>query len=160
MALVPFYLRRPTAILKMPEAILRGLTPSAFIKELTGLGLSYRKTLMLADWRSQSNIEARKDLIKYVRKDRLPSRSIIADVEWELSQEYMYKAKVRSRLRPGEPMAERFVNLMSDIPLTPGQVEEQIYRRWGEWEKYSAESLEGVQVWAVYHRVSIPLEED
>jgi len=160
MAVIPFYLRRPAAILKMPEAILRGLTPTAFIKELTDLGLSYRKTLMLSDWRSSAGIEAKKDLIKYVRKDRLPSIRVIADVEWELSQEYMYKVKVWSRLQPDEPLTERFVNLMSDVPLTPAQIEEQIYRRWGEWEKYSAESLERVQVSLAFHKVPSPLEEE
>jgi hypothetical protein len=160
MALIPFYLRRPEALLRLPEMIVRGLSSTAFIKELTSLGLTYRKALMLSDWRSVAQVEAKKDLIKYVRKDRIPSARVVADVEWELSQEYMYKAKVWSRLRPGDPMTERFVNLMSDVPMTPAQIEEQIYRRWGEWEKYSAESLERVQVSLAFHKVPSPVEED
>ena len=155
MAVIPSYVRRPSAILKIPDAIGRGLSASGFIKELQEAGLSYRRTLMLADWRSVSGIEAKKDLIKYVRKDRIPSMRVVADVEWDLSAEYMYKAKVWSRLRKDEPLTERFVNIMSDKPLTPAELESQIYERWGEWEKYSAEELKQVRVVGVYRRVEL-----
>ena len=160
MALLPSYLRRPTAILKMPEAILRGLTPTAFIRELKDLGLSYRRTLMLADWRSVSGIEAKKDVIKYVRKDRMPSIRSVADVEWEMSKEYMYKVKAWSQTRPDEPLTERFVNITSDKLLTPAQIEQQVYGRWGEWERYEGETLKRVQVVGVYHKIETPLSED
>lgn len=160
MAIVPFYLRRPSALLKIPEALARGLSVQGFINELTSAGLSYRRTLMLADWRSVSGVEAKKDLIKYVRKDRLPSARIIADVEWSLSNEYMYKANTWSRLRPDEPLTERMVNVMSDVALTPAEIEQQVYTRWGEWERYSAEKLERVQVIAAFHKIPSPLEEE
>jgi len=160
MAIIPFYLRRPSAILKLPEIIARGLTPTAFIKELTSLGLSYRRTLMLADFRSIANIEAKKGLFKYVRKDRLPSIRVIADVEWELSNEYMYKVKTWSQLKPDEPLTERFVNIMSDKLLTPAEIEQQVYSRWGEWEMYAAEKLKRIEPVGVYHKIPSPLEEE
>ncbi|GAI94229.1 unnamed protein product, partial [marine sediment metagenome] len=28
-----------------------------------------------------------------------------------------------------------FVNLMTDVPLTPQMLESEVVRRWGEWEK-------------------------
>lgn len=160
MAIIPFYVRRPAAILRMPEAIARGLTVQGFIRELTSIGATYRRTLMLADWRSVSGIEAKKDLIKYVRKDRLPTAKSIADVEWNFSKEYMYVANTWSRLRPDAPLTQRTVNLMSDIPLTPAQVEQQISEGWGVWEKYGQEKLERVLVKSAFHRIPPPLEED
>jgi hypothetical protein len=159
MALIPSYLRRPSAILKIPEAIARGLTPTAFMNELKAAGLSYRRALMLADFRSAAGIEARKDVLKYVRKDRLPTVRSMADVEWELSREYMYKVNTWSQLKPGEPLTERFVNVMSDVPMTPAQVEQQVESQWGEWEKYSAEELKSVKIVSAFHRVASPLEE-
>jgi len=124
------------------------------------MGLSYRKTLMLSDWRTVSGIEAKKDLIKYVRKDRVPSARLLPDVEWELSREYMYKVNTLSRLKPDEPLQERFVNIMSDVPLSPTEVEQQVMSMWGEWEKYAQESIEGLKVVGAYHRIDSPLEED
>jgi hypothetical protein len=153
MALLPTYMRRPSAILKMPEAIARGLTVAGFIRELQEAGLSYRRTLMLGDWRSVAGIEAKKDVVKYIRKDRLPTIKAVADVEWELSKEYMYKVKAWSETKPGEPLTERFVNIMSDRLMTPAQIEQQVQERWGEWEKYEGERLKRVQVVGVYHRI-------
>lgn len=155
MPIIPFFLRRPAALLKIPEAIARGLTPTAFIKELDILGLTYRRTIMLADWRSVAGIKVKEGLLRYVRKDRLPAMKAIADVEWNFSQDYMYLANTWSRIRPDEPLIKRQVNLMSDIPLTPSQIEEQIYRVWGAWENYVPERLERVQVYSAYHKIPV-----
>ena len=159
MAIIPSYLKRSTAILKMPDAIARGLTASAFIKELKAEGIGYRRTNMLADWRSVAGIEAKKDVVKYVRRDRRPSVKAIADVEWELSKEFMYKVKVTMLTEPDEPMTERFVNIMHDKLLTPAQIEEQVYRLWSQWEKYQGEIIDKLQIAGVYHRVESPLED-
>lgn len=67
----------------------------------------------------------------------------------------MYVANVWSRLRPDEPLIKRSVNLMSDKPLTPAEIEQQIYSQWGEWEKYAAEELKEVRVWSAYHRIPV-----
>jgi hypothetical protein len=158
MPLLPTYLRRPAAILEMPAAMARGLTVEGFIRELRGTLGTYRRQLMLADWRSVNNIEAKKDVVKYVRKDRMPSMKAVADVEWELSKEYMYKCKVWSQARPGEPLTERFVNIMSDRLMTPAGVEAEVRERWGEWEKYEPEELKKVSVVGVYHRVETLFE--
>lgn len=160
MALIPLFMKRPSAILRMPDAISAGLSASGFIREMKSLGLSYRKTLMLSDWRSVSGIEAKKNRMQYVRKDRLPSTRVIPDVEWEkMSREYMYKVKTQSRLKPDQPLTERFVNIMSDEPLTPTEVEQQVVSLWGQWEKYSQESIEGLRVVGAYHRIEAPLED-
>jgi len=158
MALIPTFIKRPSAILKMPNAIMRGLSATGFLRELQGMGLSYRKTLFLSDWRSVSGVEAKKNLIQYVRKDRIPSARLVPDVEWELSREYMHKVKVWSRLKPDEPLTERFVNIMSDNPMSPLEIEAQVESMWGQWEKYAQESLEGMKVVTTYHRIETPLE--
>lgn len=153
MSLIEAFLRRPTAILKMPEMIAQGLSAEGIIKALKEQGLSYRRTVMLGDIRSVKGIEAKKDAMKYVRKDRIPSMRAMADVEWDISEEYMYKVKVRARTSPDEPLTERFVTILSDNPLTPRQVEQQVMSRWGEWEKYSPERIEGLTVTGAYHRI-------
>lgn len=153
MAIVPSYLKRPTAILKMPQAIAQGLSATSFLKKLRIQGLGYRTQRFLADWRSVSGIEKRKDTFKYVRKDRRPSMKSMADVEWELSEEYMFKVKAHYRTSPDEPLQERFVNIPSDRPLTPAEIEQEVMDRWNDWEKYAGEELESASVVAGYHRI-------
>jgi len=153
MAGIATYLKRPTAIMKMPQAIAQGFTATKFLSVLRAQGLGYRKQRFLADWRSVSGIEKRKDAFKYVRKDRRPSIKSMADVEWEMSQEYMFKVRAQYRTAPDEPIQERFVNIPSDRPLTPAEVEAEVFDRWNDWEKYAGEELEAANVVAGYHRI-------
>jgi len=131
----------------MRGAFREGLSASRFIRDMQATGLSYRRTTMLSDWRSINEIEKKEGVIRYVRKDRYPTEKTIAAVTWETSKEYMYKVKVKSTIRPGEPITERFVNIMSDVPMTPGMVESEVLERWGEWEKYEPAAITGLQVW-------------
>ena len=153
MAILPNYLRRTTAILKMPQALSQGLSASAFLKKLQGSTGGYKRTTFLRDWRNVSGIEAKKDRFKYVRRDRLPQMSAIADVEWDNNNEYMYKVRAFVRKGEGEPLTERFVNIVSDRALTPEQVESEVFERWSAWEKYEGEVLERAQVTAGFHNL-------
>jgi len=102
---------------------------------------------MLSDWRSEAQLEAKKDLMKYVRKDYYPTKAAIAQVDYMYGKEYMYKVKVESRLRPDVPITERFVNIMSDVPMTPRMVEQAVIEKWAEWEDYTAEAIDRVIPW-------------
>jgi len=132
MSLISTISPRPKAILRIPDAIARGLSVTSFIKELRNLGLSYRRTLMLADWRSVREIESKKDIVKYIRKDYYPAITQYAEVEWRFSKEYIYKLKCHSRSRAGEPIVETFATIESDIPLTPKMMVEKMKARWPE----------------------------
>jgi len=144
---------RAEAIARMAGAIKEGLSASKFISQMRDIGLSYRRTDMLADWRSVGEIEKKEGVLRYVRKDYYPTETSIAAVAWELSQEYMYKVRVQSQLRVGEPVTERFVNIMSDVPMTPAMIEAEVTEQWGEWERYAPETITGLQTWSAVHKV-------
>ena len=114
--------KRSAVILRAKIAFRRGQSATSFIADMRARGLSYRRTTMLSDWRSVNQLERKADAYKYVRRDRMPSAAVIAQVDWSLSREYMYKVKISSRVRPGEPITERFVNIMQDRPMTPGEI--------------------------------------
>jgi len=144
---------RAEVIARMRGAFRAGLSASRFIKEMREVGLGYRRTDMLADWRSVNELERKEGAVRYVRKDRYPTERTIAAVEWAISKEYMYKVQVQSVLRLGEPLTERFVNIQSDVPMTPAMVETEVEERWGEWEKYAPELITGLQVWSAVRKV-------
>jgi len=158
MALLPAFMRRPSAILKMPEAIAKGMSANAFLKSLKSIGGGYSRTRFLRDWRNVAGTEAKKNVFKYVRRDRRAPMAALADVDWEMSQEYMYKVRAWVRLAPGEPLTERFVNIPSDDPLSPEQVEQEVFDRWADSEKYEGQELERVQPVAGWHHVEDVLE--
>ncbi len=144
---------RAEVIARMRIAFRGGLSASKFITNMKSAGLSYRRTDMLSDWRSINQLETKEGLARYVRKDRFPTSKALAQVEWSLSKEFMYKIKVYSVIQAGAPITERFVNIMSDKPLTPTQMEAEVTKQWQEWERYSAETITGLQVWSAVHKV-------
>ncbi|MBA7474033.1 hypothetical protein ES707_09380 [subsurface metagenome] len=146
---------RANVIARMRGAFRRGQSAGSFIRAMREKGLTYRRTDMLSDWRSVNELERKSDAFRSVRKDYYPTKVHIAEVEWRLSQEYMYKVKVESRLRPDMPITERFVNIMSDTLMTPRMVEQAVIEKWTAWEDYTAEAIEKIAVWTAVHRVAI-----
>lgn len=146
-------LKRAEIIGKMRIAFRKGQSATSLYWELRAIGPVTRKTVFLADWRSVNQLERKEGVLRYVRKDYYPAKAAMAQITWETSKEYMYKIRTESRLRPREPVTTRFVNIMSDTPLTPRELEAQVAERWGEWEKYKAEELVSLQVWTAVQRV-------
>ena len=144
---------RAETIGRMRIAFRAGVSASRFIVDMRTAGLSYRRTDMLSDWRAINQLETKDGLARFVRKDRLPTNKALAQVDWALSKEFMYKVKVYSQKGVGMPIGERFVNIMSDNPLTPQQIESEVEQQWSEWERYAPETLTGLQVWSAVHKV-------
>ena len=146
-------LKRAAVIGLMRGAFRRGQSAGAFLRDMKAKGLSYRRTDMLGDWRSVNELERKAGAMQYIRKGYYPTEKSVAAVTWDISEEYMYVARVKSRLRPGVPMTERKVNILSDIPMTPDMVTQAIIEKWSEWEDYTAEELGEIIPWTAVHRI-------
>lgn len=145
--------KRAAVIGLMRGAFKRGQSAGSFLRDMRTKGLSYRRTDMLGDWRSVNELERKAGAMRSVRRDYFPATKAIAQVEWDMSDEWMFKVKVQSRLSPGEPIQERFVNILSDHPMTPAMVEQSVTEKWAEWEDYTAEAIEKIVVWTAVHKV-------
>lgn len=139
---------RAETIARMAGAFRKGLSAGRFIADMKTKGLSYRRSDMLSDWRSVNELVRKEGAAQFVRKDYFPTEKTMATVEWRMSKEYMYKVKVQAVIKPGEPITERFVNIMSDVPMTPKMIEAEVEERWREQEQYAPEELTGLQVWS------------
>lgn len=123
---------RSVAILRMKQAFKEGLSFNRFHVDMKAAGLKIRRQTLLSDWRNENQLEIKKDALKYVRKDYYPSKAAYAAVTYKMSAEFMYNVRVRSRVRPTEPITDRFVNIMQDKPLTPGEIEALAWSLIGE----------------------------
>lgn len=139
----------------MAQAQKIGVSASAFISKMQDTGLGYRRADMFSDWRTVGDIEKKEGVLRFVRKDYYPTETSIAAVEWSMSYEYMYKIQVQVRTAPKEPIETRFVNIMSNIPMTPAMVEAEVSEKWGEWTVSGAAERVGLQVWSAYRRTAI-----
>lgn len=136
-------------------AIREGISQAAFLRQAITEGFSVRRTVMIGDWHSIGETQKKTELFKYVRKDYHATPAVVAQVEWELSKEYMYKVKVLSRVRPGEPVTERFVNIMQDRPLTPGEVEALAWELIGEQSPKIASQVFSITPWTAIQKASV-----
>ena len=153
MSILDKYLRRSAAIMAMPEAILSGMSASAFLSKIKFTTGGYQRQRFLADWRNVVGTEKKKDAFKFVRRDRRPPMEALADVDWNMSEEYMYKVRTFVRVSPGEPLTERFVNIPSDRALTPMEAEQEVFDRWDQKGNYKNETVERAQTTAGWRYV-------
>jgi len=138
---------RSKVLVLMRAAIRKKQSRTSFLRDMKTQGLTYPQKIMVADWLSISEFVAKDGVLRHVRRDAYPRAKSIVTTDWAISGEYMYKVKVTSRLRPDEPITERFVNIVSDSPMTPRMVEQAVVTKWAEWEDYTAETLEEVTPW-------------
>ena len=144
---------RAELLLLMKKAFRAKQSVTSLYWELRAKGRVIRKTDFFRDFAVVNELEQKAGRMRFVRKDRVASRADMVDMPWEkMSAEYMYKVKVQSRLRPGEPQVERFVNLMSDVPMTAGMITQGVIEKWAEWEDYTAETIEQIIPWTAVHR--------
>lgn len=140
----------------MKAAIKRGQSARSFIWEMRQKGMGYRHTVMLADWRTAGQIEAKKDVARFIRKDRYPTtESIVVFETTKTLPEFMYTIKVKSVIHPDKPVDQQYVNIFSDVPMTPAMVEQAVTEKWAEWEDYTAVALEEPVVSTIYRMVKI-----
>lgn len=114
---------------KMKQALAEGLSFSRFYNEAAGEPWRGRKTDMLAEWRDVGELKKKEGLARYVRKGYVPSERAAEVHVWAMSKEYMYKVRCETVLRPDMPVVTRFVNIMSDSPMTVGAIEREIWER-------------------------------
>lgn len=146
--------KRSEVVLRMRQAFRIGRSASAFITEMRTKGLGYRRAEMLADWRSVNEIESKAGMLRNVRRDYYPSVRAMANVDWDMSQEFMYVLNIKTRRGDEEQITDKRVNIMSDIPLTPRQVEAELYERWAAYEQYAGDTLEEVTMFLAVRRVN------
>ncbi len=146
-------IERAIVIAKMRKAFRIGQSASSFLTDMKSQGLSYRRTDMFADWRSVNEIESKKELLQYVRKDRLPSPRVLAKVTWDIKSEYMYVLKVKSRLAPDEPITERKINIMQDNPLTPAEIEQLGWEMISEQSPKEIAKVVSITPWSAVQRI-------
>ncbi|GAI16094.1 unnamed protein product, partial [marine sediment metagenome] len=128
-------IERARLLLLMKKAFKAKQSGTSLYWELRAEGRVIRKTDFFRYWSTVTQVEQKAGRMRFVRKDRYPTKADMVDQPWyKMSAEYMYKVKVQSRLRPDLPVTERFVNLMSDVPMTAGMITQGVIEKWAEWE--------------------------
>lgn len=144
---------RMESIARARSYIRAGVSANRWIYSMREKGLGYARTQMLADYRNEFQIEQKKDLLQYVRKDRYPTDKIIATTTWKLSKEFMYVVNLKKRTAPGEPVIETRVSIQTDAPMTPTMIEERLIEERLKEERYIGETILEIKPSLAFRRV-------
>lgn len=120
---------RAETIARMRGAFREGMSAFRFIADMKAIGLTYRRTDMLADWRNVNELEKKEGLARFVRKGYVPAENVVEIEAWAMSQEYMYKVRCQ-RIFAGVPEEEpTFINIMQDVPRSIEWLEREAWER-------------------------------
>lgn len=145
-------INRAIAMAKMWAAARKGQTATSFIREIRKAGLGYATQAMYKDYRSVAKTISMEGALGKLRPEQRPAGKTMAEVEWQLSQEYMYKVKVKVKEKGRKEPVERYANILSNLRLTMEQLQQEVYLRWQALEKYAGETLLEIVPFTAYHR--------
>lgn len=120
---------RSNVIARMRSAIKKDITASDFIAIMKEKGLSYRRTDMLADWRELASIMKAESALGKIRTGYIPIDRMAELKVWNMSHEYMYKVRSEQITKTGKRLESKYVNIMSDEPMTVEEVEREAFVR-------------------------------
>lgn len=106
------------------KAVTEGLSANATQKVLRDLGLSYRRTDFLEDFRRIADIPAKTDKLKFVRRDFRPSKSLFTEQTMFQRNRFRYVVSVDVYKPDTGETFSMFTSLAGSIYYTRGEVEE------------------------------------
>jgi len=106
----------------LKSAVTRGLSSSETIKSLRQAGLGYRRTDMLADYREWAQVPQKANVIRYVRRDYLPSRAMYVETFGKQRAAYRYQVTGNIYNPVAKDTVKFTTNVVSDFQMTPQQV--------------------------------------
>lgn len=125
---------RKDVMLLMRSAIKAGKSRTAFLKDMKAAGTTYLGRQMKADWATLTEFHKKTGALSRLRKDVFPREASTVVTDWDTEGEYMYIIKVKTRLSPDAPITERFVDIVTDEPMTGEMMIQAATQKWVEWE--------------------------
>lgn len=115
---------RALAQSSIQRAVREGLNTTRTFEALRAGGLTYRRTDFLADYRAAAGRERTVDALRSVRRDYMPSESLMTQARRHQSQRYLYTVEIRVR---GQEEPE-YRSVASSSRLARDEVEELAVR--------------------------------
>lgn len=107
-------------------AVERGWSVSYAISEAKSLGIqTYRRTSMLADYRSLANIPSARNRLIYTPKQYQPGADLYTAAPFKQIRDYRYEVKMDFYNPNTRRHCTQYTNVESDYPMTIKQVEDQ-----------------------------------
>lgn len=113
------------------------------------MGLStYRRAVMLGDWRVARGIRVSRSMIESLSRTEIVPTAWLGEAPEGQRGVYRYIVEMRGRnLQTGEPVY-RALAIESETPFTRGQIEETAWEKWGGTYEGAEDFYEGVTLFS------------
>lgn len=138
---------------RMRWAQREGWNVSRFVDWARVEGISYRYQDMLSDWRTIAEEEEKSGKLRYVSPNKYPTSDIIQESTFRYDKDWCYTVRVREYDSETDEITERFAGVLSDYPLTRGEVESTYQSAYEESELYGGKELLDVTAWTAKHSI-------
>lgn len=109
----------------LPSFVRGGLSANAAIREFKSMGMkTFRRKDMLAMFRQQTGIAKMENVVKFIRKEFLPSKDVMVVASTPMKREYLYKMELDVYDDDGNFLETKYTSLMNDELMTPSDLED------------------------------------
>ena len=114
---------------RIKSAMLKGWTASKWISAERKKERSYKESIMYSDWAEVATIIKHEGALARIRRGRVPIDRMAELEVWDMSAVFMYKVKTERISPTGEELTPKYVNIMSDEPMTIEEIEREAFVR-------------------------------
>ena len=124
---------------------------NAFYRSASEKGISYRRSDMLADWRSIQSELANRAALRSLSAGDIPEHTAVGASPFKYTEPFIYKARVEYQVSAEAPLMEQFVTVLSSKALTIGGAVGQVLEKWPGFAYGKAERIRTVEIVAAMY---------
>lgn len=124
---------------------------NAFYRSASEKGISYRRSDMLADWRSIQSELSNRAALRSLSAGDIPEHTRVGASPFKYTEPFIYKARVEYKVSAEAPLTEQFVTVLSSKALTMGGAVGQVMEKWPGFAYGKAERIHTVEIVAAMY---------
>lgn len=124
---------------------------NAFYRSAQEKGISYRRSDMLADWRSIQSELTNRAALRSLSAGDIPEHTAVGTTPFKYTEPFIYKARVEYQVSAEAPLTEQFVTVLSSKALTIGGAVGQVMEKWPGFAYGKAERIHTVEIVAAMY---------
>lgn len=124
---------------------------NAFYRSAQEKGITYRRSDMLADWRSIQSELSNRAALRSLSAGDIPEHTRVGATPFPYTKPFIYKARVEYQVSAEAPITEQFVTVVSSKALTIGGAVGQVMEKWPDFAYGKAERIHTVEIVAAMY---------
>lgn len=139
----------------MYRSVKQGFSFNSFYRSAREHGYeTYRRSDMLSRWAEVRTEVQNAVTYSKLLKTEIPKVTEVSELKFTQPGRYYYRLRTEAEPFKGGPRVERFVTVVSEEPLTVGEITGQLTRKWRGYDYGKEERLVQMELVAALHRAA------